>query len=74
IVTVPFDAAYESAGFEDMARRLPDITKLRELIGYRPTLDLAQMLEAIIAQQRAELGLDVRHRMIEHLAMRQAIA
>ena len=74
IVTVPFDAAYESAGFEDMARRLPDITKLRELIGYRPTLDLPQMLEAIIAQQRAELGLDVRHRMIEHLAMRQAIA
>jgi UDP-glucose 4-epimerase len=67
IVTVPFDAAYESAGFEDMARRLPDITKLRELIGYRPTLDLPQMLEAIIAQQRAELGLDVRHRMLAHL-------
>ncbi|HET9708841.1 MAG TPA: NAD-dependent epimerase/dehydratase family protein, partial [Gemmatimonadales bacterium] len=77
IVNVPFDEAYESAGFEDMARRLPDIAKLRELIGYRPTLDLPQMLEAIIAQQRMELGVDVRHSMLEHLAqgqMRQAIA
>ena len=67
IVHVPFDAAYESAGFEDMARRLPDITKLRDLIGYRPTLDLPQMLEAIIKQQQVELGGDVRHRMLEHL-------
>ena len=67
IVHVPFDEAYESAGFEDMARRLPDISKLRDLIGYRPTLDLPQMLEAIIAQQRIELGYDVRHRMLQHL-------
>ena len=67
IVHVPFDAAYESAGFEDMARRLPDISKLRDLIGYRPTLDLPQMLEAIIKQQQVELGGDVRHRMLEHL-------
>jgi nucleoside-diphosphate-sugar epimerase len=70
IVNVPFAEAYETAGFEDMARRLPDISKLRELIGYRPTLDLPQMLEAIIAQQRAELGVDVRHRMLQHLASR----
>jgi UDP-glucose 4-epimerase len=67
IIHVPFDEAYESAGFEDMARRLPDISKLRELIGYRPTLDLPQMLDAIVAQQRVELGLDARHRMLQHL-------
>jgi nucleoside-diphosphate-sugar epimerase len=67
IIFVPFDEAYESAGFEDMARRLPDISKLRELIGYRPTLDLPQMLDAIVAQQRVELGLDARHGMLQHL-------
>src|ERR1051325_4891065 len=64
IVYVPFDEAYDSAGFEDMARRLPNISKLRDLIGYRPTLDLPQMLEAIVAQQRAELGYDARRGML----------
>jgi len=68
IVYVPFDEAYESAGFEDMARRLPDISKLRDLIGYRPTLDLPQMLEAIIGHQRVELGYDARSRMLAHLS------
>ena len=28
IVTIPYDEAYE-AGFEDMARRVPDLTKLK---------------------------------------------
>ena len=67
IVQVPFDQAYETAGFEDMERRLPDIRKLRDLIGYRPTLDLSQMLEAIIGQQRSELGIEVRHGMMQRL-------
>ena len=31
---VPYDEAYE-AGFEDMPRRVPDISKIRALIGYR---------------------------------------
>ena len=33
IVFVPYDKAYES-GFEDMPRRVPDITKIRGLVGY----------------------------------------
>ena len=32
---VPYDEAYE-AGFEDMPRRVPDISKLAQLIGYEP--------------------------------------
>ena len=32
---IPYDQAYES-GFEDMPRRLPDLTRVRELIGYAP--------------------------------------
>jgi UDP-glucose 4-epimerase len=66
ILLVPFEEAYE-AGFEDMQRRLPDTTKLRKLIGYRPTYDLGGMLEAIIASQRAELGKGVGERMRRHL-------
>ena len=48
IKLVPYDEAYES-GFEDMPRRLPDLTKVKDLIGYAPahTLDdiLAQVIE-----------------------------
>jgi UDP-glucose 4-epimerase len=55
IVRVEFEDAYER-GFEDMPRRLPDISKIQRLIGYRPTLDLPEMLARIIAATRAELG------------------
>jgi nucleoside-diphosphate-sugar epimerase len=47
---VPYEEAYE-AGFEDMHRRLPDISKIHTMIGYLPTLDLSQMLERIIAHK-----------------------
>ena len=33
IVLVPYEQAYE-AGFEDTARRAPDIAKIQGLIGY----------------------------------------
>jgi UDP-glucose 4-epimerase len=55
IVFIPYDQAYES-GFEDMARRLPDLTKIQRTIGYRPTLNLPLMLEWIIAYYRMELA------------------
>jgi UDP-glucose 4-epimerase len=48
---VPYEEAYE-AGFEDMARRAPDISKIHRLIGYRPVLDLPEMLGRIIAYER----------------------
>lgn len=51
IVFVPYDEAYE-AGFEDMQRRLPDLTRIQEFIGYKPSLDLPDMLERIIAYYR----------------------
>jgi UDP-glucose 4-epimerase len=52
---VPYEEAYET-GFEDMPRRLPDISKLQRLIGYRPRLDLPEMLTRIIAHYRQELA------------------
>jgi UDP-glucose 4-epimerase len=48
---VPYEQAYE-AGFEDMARRAPDISKIQRLIGYQPVLDLPEMLERVIAYER----------------------
>jgi UDP-glucose 4-epimerase len=47
IVTVPYDQAYE-AGFEDMPRRVPDIRKIRRLIGYEPRVGLDEMLRRIV--------------------------
>lgn len=54
IVFIPYEKAY-SPGFEDMPRRLPDLQKIRSLIGYRPTKDLPEMLDEIIAYERQRL-------------------
>jgi UDP-glucose 4-epimerase len=51
IVTIPYDQAYES-GFEDMPRRVPDLTKIRELIGYEPRVSLDEILQLVIEHQR----------------------
>ena len=51
IVTIPYDQAYE-AGFEDMPRRVPDISKIRALIGYEPTVELDEILTRVIASLR----------------------
>jgi UDP-glucose 4-epimerase len=48
IVCVPYEQAY-GEGFEDMPRRVPDISKIEALIGYRPTRSLDQILESVIA-------------------------
>ncbi len=50
---VPYDEAYE-AGFEDMPRRVPDISKLRELIGYQPKVDLDDIISRVIAYARGQ--------------------
>jgi UDP-glucose 4-epimerase len=44
---VPYDEAYE-AGFEDMPRRVPDITKLKDLIGYDPKVGLDEIIQRVI--------------------------
>jgi UDP-glucose 4-epimerase len=54
IVTIPYDEAYE-AGFEDMPRRVPDLTKIRAMIGYEPTVALDEIIERVIASVRATL-------------------
>ena len=53
IVRVPYDQAYE-AGFEDMPRRVPDITKVRDLVGYEPTVELDEILTRVIEYFRQQ--------------------
>jgi UDP-glucose 4-epimerase len=52
---VPYDQAYE-AGFEDMHRRVPDISRIGGLIGWRPQIDLDGILERVVAYTRSTLG------------------
>jgi UDP-glucose 4-epimerase len=47
IVFVPYDDAYEE-GFEDMPRRVPDTSKVRELVGFRPQVKLDGILQSVI--------------------------
>jgi len=54
IVFVPYAQAYE-AGFEDMPRRIPDITKVNSLVGFRPDMPLDGILRKVIAYQRGQL-------------------
>ncbi|HEX8475856.1 MAG TPA: GDP-mannose 4,6-dehydratase [Pyrinomonadaceae bacterium] len=48
IVLVPYNEAYEE-GFEDMPRRVPDISKISALIGFRPEMTLDGILQSVIA-------------------------
>jgi UDP-glucose 4-epimerase len=48
---VPYDEAYE-AGFEDMPRRVPDITKLHALIGFEPRIGLDDIIRSVIEHVR----------------------
>lgn len=48
IKPVPYAEAYEE-GFEDLARRVPDLTKIAKAIGFRHSKTLAEIVDAVIA-------------------------
>ena len=50
ITFMPYDEAYEE-GFEDMPRRVPDIGKVRDLVGFAPTVRLDDILQSVIAYE-----------------------
>jgi UDP-glucose 4-epimerase len=47
IIFVPYDEAYEE-GFEDMPRRVPDISKIKALVGFRPQMSLDGILQSVV--------------------------
>jgi UDP-glucose 4-epimerase len=50
---VPYDQAYES-GFEDMPRRLPDLSKIKRLVNYEPRHSLDDILKHVIEYFRGQ--------------------
>jgi UDP-glucose 4-epimerase len=52
IVTVPYEQAYDS-GFEDMPRRVPDLTKIRNLVGYEPRVGLDEIIRLVVDDFRS---------------------
>ena len=57
IVTVPYDEAYEP-GFEDMVRRVPDLTRIRQQIGWQPRRTLDDIVTDVIEHSR-QVGVGV---------------
>jgi UDP-glucose 4-epimerase len=55
IEMIPYDQAYDP-GFEDMPRRVPDLTKIGNLVGFRPSLGLNAILEQVIAHTREAMA------------------
>jgi UDP-glucose 4-epimerase len=43
---IPYTDAYP-AGFEDMQRRVPDITKIKKAIGWAPTHSLDSIIDSV---------------------------
>jgi len=55
IIRVPYAEAY-AEGFEDMERRVPDVSKLERVTGFRPTTTLRTIVADVVADQRARLA------------------
>jgi UDP-glucose 4-epimerase len=51
IQLIPYDEAY-GPNFEDMQRRRPSLVKIRQTIGYQPTVNLDGILERVISHFR----------------------
>ena len=52
IVFIPYEKAY-GPGFEDMKRRVPDISKIQNLLGWRPEIPLEQTVHRIAQYMRS---------------------
>lgn len=60
IVLVPYAKAYND-GFEDMMRRVPDLTKISNAIDYHPSMNLDEILLSTIKYHVEHSGLAVKN-------------
>jgi nucleoside-diphosphate-sugar epimerase len=51
IVHVPYEEAYED-GFEDLERRVPDVSRLRDLVGFEPTRSIDEIIPMVVDDLR----------------------
>jgi UDP-glucose 4-epimerase len=54
VVYVPYEEAY-APGFEDMRRRVPDLAKIHQLIGYEPRFSLDETIQRVILYEREHI-------------------
>jgi UDP-glucose 4-epimerase len=54
VVLIPYEEAY-GEGFDDMRRRVPDLSRAKRLIGFEPTLGLDQILRDVIDFERCRV-------------------
>jgi nucleoside-diphosphate-sugar epimerase len=59
IQVIPYDEAYEE-GFEDMPRRVPDLSKITRLIGYEAKVGLDEIIERVVADFRMRAGVSTQ--------------
>lgn len=52
IVHIPYSEAY-AEGFEDMQRRVPNVSKLERTLGFKPATPLERIVADVVAEQRA---------------------
>lgn len=46
----PYSEAYPK-GFEDMLRRVPDTSKIYQMLGWSPSIELEQMIRDVVSFQ-----------------------
>jgi len=66
IVHVPYESVY-GPGFEDMSRRVPSLTKIEQLIGYRPRTPLEDIVDAVASEMHGHGSLASLSQLSEHL-------
>ena len=53
---VPYEDIYGSS-FEDMRRRVPNLDKIRQAVGYRPEITLDRLLEVTVRETCEQMDL-----------------
>ena len=59
---VPYTAVFDDS-FEDMPRRVPDIGKIRQMVGYAPSVHLDEIIANVIAYWQVQRSIDRIHHM-----------
>lgn len=51
VVLMPYEQVYKD-GFEDMARRVPDLSKIKAAIGYSPSMNIEAIINSVVQYHR----------------------
>ena len=54
ISIIPYEEVYPNGGFEDMKRRVPSIDKIDNLINWKPTILLEEIVKDVIKYQKSQ--------------------